>query len=711
MSNLDTTMAPGSVSVDETPMDVSPDHERTEQHTSKASCEMCRRRKVKCDRTRPACGWCVRNTRVCVYREKRKVGEESERNDQLEVRLGQLDALVQGMRQRVDDHISRPDAHHEISRSSMSMSPSTHNDRHCSWHSAVSPESAHSEMVSEGASSHTVILDRPINLTGGVKLPRSFNTNMRAAYEQKIILSTDSDLPSSDLLYVLVDLFFKHINTWFPLLDRKATFGSYFGSTSVSQGDRVVLFAIISTTLRFATDARLTPELKQKLHNSCKQNVELYALENVNLFALKALTLLSLDVIGTSNELQGQSLLSLLARNILQLDLCVEKCVYLASHTLSKAASPRRVALPEPDSWIEDEGRRRLCWVVYMLDRYATLATPFKFMLAEEDMMRFLPCRYDLWSTDIPVETRWPSGLDTNGLGHIINTPENLGSLSYHCEVLRILSRTHIFLAKPLNMCSIEDVGSWQSTFVALEGELSTWLRDLPAEYGQISLLCHSDPGARIINWIMLHAAFVVSTIRLNSAAAYPVAQNSVFVPSYSAMQTCLSAVESLRSIVQDVIDTSGLSLLGPHFAFSLWTSARLLLVHAATMGCDADPKVDFFVSTLAEMGQYWEVAANYSVILGRVAEQGRQGGKTFTEMRAHARELLTLSDSTRLSTLEPTSTTISSANELDYLEIFDFFNYPRLVDPSSTDPYEIHQHLLDCPSDAVSLGMGSYMR
>ncbi|KKO97974.1 hypothetical protein THAR02_09923 [Trichoderma harzianum] len=648
-------MAPGALTVDDTPMDAASDHESREEPISKASCEMCRRRKVKCDRMRPACGWCSRNSRVCVYKEKRKIIEESERNDQFEVRLGHLDALVQGLRQRVDSHISQHDAHHDTSPSLMSKSPSTHHDRHHSWHATASPESTRSDMLSEGARPPKVILDRPFNPTGGVKIPRSFTTNMKTVYEQEIILSMDPDLPPSDLLYVLVDLFFKHINTWFPLLDRKATFGTYFGSTSISRGDRVVLFAIIATTLRFATDARLTPGAKQKLHNDCKQKIELYALENVNLFSLKALTLLTLDVFGTSKELQGQTFLSLLVQYITHLGLY--------------------------------EGRRRLCWMVYVLDRYATLATPYKFILAEEDMKRFLPCRYDLWSNDIPVETRWPNGLDTTKLRLTVNTPENLGSFSYHCEVLGILSRVHNFLAKPLDIYSPQDVRSWQSTFVALEGELSTWLRDLPAEYGQISILCHSDPGARIINWIMLHAAFVISSIRLNSAAAYPVVQTDVFVPSYSAIQTCLSAVKSLRSIVQDVIETTGLSLLGPHFAFSLWTSARLLLVHAATMRCEIDSNVDFFVDTLAEMGRYWETAAKYSAILGRVTEEGRQGDKTLTEMRQRAHELSVLSDSTRLNALQPTSTRISSANELDYLEIFDFFNYPRSADHGSTAP------------------------
>lgn len=68
------------------------------------------------------------------------------------------------------------------------------------------------------------------------------------------------------------------------------------------------------------------------------------------------------------------------------------------------------------------------------------------------------------------------------------------------------------------------------------------------------------------------------------------------------------------------------------------------------------------------------------------------------------------LSRSTRLSALEPTSTRISSANELDYLEIFDFFNYPRSADHGSAAPYEIEQHLLGYESGSASLSMGVEM-
>lgn len=117
-------------------------------------------------------------------------------------------------------------------------------------------------------------------------------------------------------------------------------------------------------------------------------------------------------------------------------------------------------------------------------------------------------------------------------------------------------------------------------------------LHHLPGEYGKISQLCHSDPASKIANWIMLHAAFVTATIRLHSSAAYPTIKSHLFTPSFNATQKCLSAVESLREIAQDVVNTRGLDLLGPPFAFSLWVSARLLLVHAATMECEVDPKI-----------------------------------------------------------------------------------------------------------------------
>jgi hypothetical protein len=93
-------------------------------------------------------------------------------------------------------------------------------------------------------------------------------------------------------------------------------------------------------------------------------------------------------------------------------------------------------------------------------------------------------------------------------------------------------------------------------------------------------------------------------------------------MPSYNAMQRCLAAVECLREISQYVVKYGILDMLGPPFAFSLWVSARLLLVHGSTMERELDPNIEVFVSTLSEMGRYWEVAQRYTTILGRVLEE-----------------------------------------------------------------------------------------
>jgi hypothetical protein len=108
-------------------------------------------------------------------------------------------------------------------------------------------------------------------------------------------------------------------------------------------------------------------------------------------------------------------------------------------------------------------------------------------------------------------------------------------------------------------------------------------LDSLPDEYGWMFQLCHSDPSSKVANSTMLHAVFHTSVIRPHSSAAYPIVRWHIFTPSYTAMQKCLAAVEGLRGIAKDVVNAGMADLLGPPFAFSLWVSVRLLLVHAST--------------------------------------------------------------------------------------------------------------------------------
>lgn len=400
------------------------------------------------------------------------------------------------------------------------------------------------------------------------------------------------------------------------------------------------MHAIIATTLRFFKDPRLSYEAKAHYYAVSRRTVQLYAMENVSIEALKALVILCLDELGTSNGPRGWNMLAILAQNVRQLGLCEESSVFLLINPedTPSTGSIRRVTTGRPNGWIEEEGRRRLCWMIYLLDRYATIATAdFDFLLEDGIMRRVLPCSYDLFSRNIPVETQCLRVTADNEQQHhewIISKPENLGSFAYHCEILRIVSRIHNFLRTPIDVTSSSEIASWRNTYHTLDASLDSWLQSLPSEYSKISGLCHSDPASRVANWFMLHSAYVVAVVRLHSAAAYPTVRSHIFVPSHYAMQRCLSAVQSLGDIARDVYEADGLDLLGPPFAFSLWVAARLLLVHAATVGCPVDPKIQFLIETLQHVGQYWEVANSYAKILTRTVQRGRQINMNFAAMR-----------------------------------------------------------------------------
>lgn len=318
----------------------------------------------------------------------------------------------------------------------------------------------------------------------------------------------DNDLPPYDLCYGLVDLFFKHIYPWCPILHRQVTLSTLFDNGgSFSEPDRIILHAIVATTLKFSTDPRLTPEKRNHYHRSSKERVMLYGIEHSSVKALQALVILSLDVVGCSNGPPGWNMLALITRAVVQLGLSMETYSPMVAPQYMSIYTLRAPLLPEPKDWIEEESRRRLFWIIYLLDRYATVATAFEFALDEKEIDRRLPCRDDLFTRNIPVETRWfrtPGRTD-----YSMNRPENLGSFSYYVEILGILSRIHKFLKKPVDITSLSDVETWQGEYRQLDRAIEQWKYELPAEYGN-SARIFAGPGVKNLNsgLVMLHAAF-----------------------------------------------------------------------------------------------------------------------------------------------------------------------------------------------------------
>lgn len=571
---------------------------------------------------------------------------------------------------------------------------------------------------------------------------------------QSQTLSSDQDLPPYDLLYALVDLYFKHVNTWCPILHRKSTLESLFGPSIIDETDKILLHAIVATTLRYSTDARLTDESRRHYHAVSKQRVLLYGMENSSVKSLQALVILALDLCGDSNGPPGWNIMALITRSVVQLGLAVESSSFSVSPNFQSIYTLRAMILPEPKDFVEEESRRRLFWMVYLLDRYATIATAFEFALDDREIDRTLPCRDDLWMKNQKVETRWFSdhqddahqaSHNSDSAEYKTDNPQNLGAFSYYIEILGILSKIHAFLKQPVDISAISDVEKWQMRYKELDNTITSWKFGLPGEFGNMAKLF--QPGsAKQINcgWVMLHATYHTAVMRLHSSAAYPTTRSPIFHPSYSAAQRCCGATENIQALGEFVTQNGLISKLGPPFAFTLWVAARLLLVHGSTVEHKLSPQLPFFVDCLREMGRYWPVAARYCSLLERVLDEyrdaerqgsnaamaGEVGGATLgaqqptsvkilADMRRTAFDLDFLIshqprhvpgvagagsaaglDSTtgppangmggfpgrnnsRYPSVTPART--PQPNELEYLDVFDFFNVPRLPAENGT--------------------------
>ncbi|CZT50953.1 related to Zn(II)2Cys6 transcriptional activator [Rhynchosporium secalis] len=656
------------------------------------SCVTCQARKVKCDRVRPNCGWCEKNGRQCSYSKKQRPGPKPGSSQDLADKVFRLENVVQLLSKQLENHIC---VQKSIETSS-DASHSPHGQESSTSSGPVAPRSSAAEdenripWLSQVTLSEQTLPNQVVRDT----TPKYRNETYVRAFTPVTPLVTPSlsttvgwpsetvepELPPPEQLYVLVDLYFKHINTWVPMLDRLTTFDILSQTWIPNESDRVLLHAIVLVSLRFSQDPGHTAEVRNMYRIQLKRRVQLFGLEHSNIRTIQSMVLLTVDMLGTSHSPETSNMVALITQSILNFRLGFEVGHSVGASSQAPSTAIRSRLLNPPISWIENEERRRLFWVVYSMDRYTTLGTYSRFAIDEKTARRRLPCRYDLFSEDRHVETRWPRWDDSHD--HVeedtVQNAANLGSYSYHCELLKIMSQTHEFLEVPLNIDSQHDINNWRSRYSELDQNLSIWLRSLPGEYSEISQFCHSDTKSKISNWIILQTAFVVAVIHLHAPVAYPSESSALFRPSYDAMQKCLGAVASLKELTLDVVNTDMLDLLGPGFALAMWIAIRLLLIHASVESHILDSNIFFFMDTLRQLGKYWPVATRYWELLDPLIRETNPAVATrVSEMRRSAYSLQWSLYEDGNARGSVSSRGELTSDELLSLDIFGTFNYP----------------------------------
>lgn len=81
--------------------------------------------------------------------------------------------------------------------------------------------------------------------------------------------------------------------------------------------------------------------------------------------------------IGSGRGPSAWSMIGSMARNVEQMQLSVEDAVDEEREGTRKSVISRTSFLEAPSTWIEAEGRRRIFWTVFLMDRFCSVATGY----------------------------------------------------------------------------------------------------------------------------------------------------------------------------------------------------------------------------------------------------------------------------------------------------------------------------------------------
>lgn len=184
--------------------------------------------------------------------------------------------------------------------------------------------------------------------------------------------------------------------------------------------------------------------------------------------------------IGSGRGPSAWSIVGSMARTVEQLQLNIEDDDTHQPRKDSKSLITRIAFLHPCQDWAEEEGRRRVFWNVFLMDRFCSIATGWNLSLKSAEVKRRLPCEGALWRTGELLARPTPFfGIEEQAektseslltLGSGTEDPTSLGGLSYCIEATESLSLiTSFFLRQAVDVKDMQSVRLWLLRFKQLD--------------------------------------------------------------------------------------------------------------------------------------------------------------------------------------------------------------------------------------------------
>ncbi|KAF2449125.1 hypothetical protein P171DRAFT_404127 [Karstenula rhodostoma CBS 690.94] len=621
------------------------------------ACTSCKKRKLKCSRETPVCSHCLRLSLECIYAPKQKPGLKTGALEGLTRRVAFLEQIL------LDEvgHI----------RSQFNIDENANRNAGRAQDGIANRRPTHHRTSTDVTTPGTVQLNDNIQETNFQPQPaveeRPPNPRKRKLEEPVFAtallelegIEIADHLPSKPLLVKTAEYFCISFHHWIPYLHKQRLCDTAMGTRDEFRSD-LVLHGLVAVSLRHMDRQVICMDEDEVLRQTKVSRfiVETLAMKSMSIESLQALILIIFDYLSDGDGAKAWPLIGSLTRTVDYLQLTTEPMACPGGALMT----PLQTVTPIQD-WTALEERRRLFWVIFLLDRFCSVSTGWNTSLTSEDVHRRLPADGGYFTREEPVSTPF-FGIWSKAAGRIgrslANVPaqyneedpvtepaqgstpgsavglidsSKLGAFAYCVEATESLSQvTTFFLQQRINWQDKEHAINWLTRFKELDLRLVQWKMFLPprwkdSDISQDREVVNMDP-----NLTLAHITHNTSMILLHHSIAYPPRDWSDYIalPKDCSAQTCEHAAVETANIVDKFLTHTLIPFVNTQFAFCTFIAAKVLLYEHQATRRPLRPEFDRMKRNLKEMSSRWTS--------GKPGSQSRRGLKGTAELDQAAR-------------------------------------------------------------------------
>ncbi|KAK6356418.1 hypothetical protein TWF718_000778 [Orbilia javanica] len=572
------------------------------------ACVVCRKRKLKCDGARPACGTCSRLGHNCSYDEvRRKSGPKRGYVKALEARLAQVETLLKNQDGPADTPpINKIETMNAMPQNSINFSISNTPD----FQHVLSKRKQEQQAKAGKASSQTAAFNvdeiQPFTnipdyrgfpdsemdhistaaFATGIQTAGTFGSGLQdpGISWEMVQLGIDEALPDQHIIDELHEIYFTKVAPYGPIVHK----GRYLASLNQAPQLRAPICLRYAIWTMAASVSDQYSNLQTVFYRRARKYIEETEMKGHGEHIVSVSYAQTWGILATY-----EYRLMYFPRAWMSAGRSVRLCQMLGLNRLDGVGLDVKQCIAPPKDWTELEERRRTFWIAFCTDRYASIGTGWPMQMDEKDIMTHLPSSDEAFAAGRPTKSYT--------LKEAL-TPSGASSLSSYAGVIimaALIGRNLVHLHRP-------DEGEDDSDYE--KGEF--WRRHRHMDNILLNTAMSLPPNFKLPNGIMdpnivfTNMNIHTCTICLHQAAIFKA--DKFKLPSSVSKESkyrCVSAAAQITAIMK-MIGSQDMTAMNPFVSFCLYVAARVFVQYLKSNPNDENIRssLDFLISAMGHL-------------------------------------------------------------------------------------------------------------